>query len=161
VGEVLGHDEQRAWLLLADAGTPIGVFGNLPETWLVALPLYAELQVGEAAHAREHLTHFVPDLRVATLPARYEDLLQHELPLESDEIAHLLTAGSRGCATRIWSRGDAVSQARSPSRSAWARSRTRSRGAAAGRTAGGGARRLRQGFAIVLRRAVAESFPSR
>jgi hypothetical protein len=26
VAEVLGHDEERAWLLLADAGTPIGVF---------------------------------------------------------------------------------------------------------------------------------------
>jgi hypothetical protein len=89
VAEVLGHDEERAWLLLADAGTPIGVFGNPPEAWLVALPLYAELQRGEAAHAHEHLTHHVPDLRVATLPARYEDLLQHDLPLERDEIRRL------------------------------------------------------------------------
>jgi hypothetical protein len=89
VGEVLGHDEERAWLLLADAGTPVGVFGNTPEAWLVALPLYAELQRGEAAHAHAHLAHGVPDLRVATLPARYEDLLQHELPLESDEIGRL------------------------------------------------------------------------
>src|ERR1700687_4154899 len=78
VAEVLGHDEERAWLLLADAGTPLGVFGNAPEAWLVALPLYAELQRGEAAHAHEHLTHHVPDLRVATLPARYEHLLQHD-----------------------------------------------------------------------------------
>jgi len=31
VAEVLGHDEERAWLLLADAGTPIGAFGNPPE----------------------------------------------------------------------------------------------------------------------------------
>ena len=46
VAEVLGHDEERAWLLLGDAGTPIGAFGNPPETWLVALPLYAELQRG-------------------------------------------------------------------------------------------------------------------
>jgi hypothetical protein len=89
VAEVLGHDEERAWLLLVDAGTPIGVFGNPPEAWLVALPLYAELQRGEAAHAHEHLTHHVPDLRVATLPARYEDLLQHDLPLERDEIRRL------------------------------------------------------------------------
>jgi len=89
VAEVLGHDEERAWLLLADAGTPIGVFGNPPEAWLVALPLYAELQRGESAHAHEHLTHHVPDLRLATLPARYEDLLQHDLPLERDEIGRL------------------------------------------------------------------------
>jgi hypothetical protein len=86
VPEVLGHDDERAWLLLADAGTPIRVFGNPPEAWLVALPLYAELQRGEAAHAHDHLAHGVPDLRIATLPARYAALLQHDLPLESDEI---------------------------------------------------------------------------
>ena len=95
VAEVLGHDEERAWLLLADAGTPLGVFGNAPEAWLVALPLYAELQRGEAAHAHEHLTHHVPDLRVATLPARYEHLLQHDLPLEDDEIARLRSFAAR------------------------------------------------------------------
>jgi hypothetical protein len=89
VAEVLGHDEERAWLLLADAGTPIRESGNPPESWLVALPLYAELQRGEVAHAHDHLAHGVPDLRVATLPARYDDLLQHELPLESDEIDRL------------------------------------------------------------------------
>ena len=89
VSEVLGHDVERAWLLLADAGTPIAVFGNSPEAWLVALPLYAELQRGEAAHTSEHLTYRVPDLRVATLPARYDDLLQRDLPLESDEIGRL------------------------------------------------------------------------
>ena len=53
------------------------------------MPLYAELQRGEAARAHEHLTHHVPDLRVATLPARYEDLLRHDLPLEGDEIGRL------------------------------------------------------------------------
>ena len=89
VAEVLGHDEDRAWLLLADAGSPIGAFGNLPEVWHLALPLYAELQRGEAAHTHEHLAHGVPDLRIAALPARYDDLLQHDLPLESDEIRRL------------------------------------------------------------------------
>jgi hypothetical protein len=91
VAEVLGHDEERRWLLLADAGTPIGAFGNPPDAWLVALPLCAELQRGEAAHMHDHLAHGVPDLRVATLPARYEDFLAHDLPLESDEI-HALRA---------------------------------------------------------------------
>jgi hypothetical protein len=89
VTEVLGYDEQRGWLLLADAGTPIGNFGNPPEAWLAALPLYAELQHGEAAHTQDHLEHGVPDLRVAILPARYEDLLQHDLPLERDELRRL------------------------------------------------------------------------
>jgi hypothetical protein len=96
VAEVLGCDQELGWLLLADAGTPIGVSGNPPEAWLVALPLYAELQRGEAAHADDHLAHGVPDLRVATLPARYEDLLRRDLPLEPGEIARL-----RGFAPRF------------------------------------------------------------
>src|SRR5206468_12290114 len=52
-------------------------------------------QRGEAAHAAEHLAHGVPDLRVATLPARYEDLLQRDLPLESDEFARLRSFAGR------------------------------------------------------------------
>ena len=89
VSEVLAQDNERAWLLLADAGTPVRLLGNPPRTWLLALPLYAELQRGEAAHAEDHLAHGVPDLRVATWPARYEDLLQHDLPLEPDEVERL------------------------------------------------------------------------
>jgi hypothetical protein len=95
VAEVLGHDEDRAWLLLADAGTPIRAIGNPPEAWLVALPLYAELQRGEAANMHDHLAHGVPDLRIATLPARYDDLLQRDLPLESDEIGRLRRFAAR------------------------------------------------------------------
>jgi phosphotransferase family enzyme len=89
VAEVLAYDEERAWLLLADAGTPIGVFGNPPEPWLTVLPVYAELQRGETSHAPDHLAHGVPDLRLAALPAWYADLLDHELPLDGDEIARL------------------------------------------------------------------------
>jgi Phosphotransferase enzyme family len=89
VAEVLGYDAERGWLLLADAGTPVGMFGNPPEVWLSALPLYAELQRGEAAHAPDHLANGVPDLRLATLPGRYEELLQLDLPLERDEIRQL------------------------------------------------------------------------
>ncbi len=87
--EVLGHDEERAWLLLADAGTPIRVFGNPPETWLAVMPLCSELQRGEVAHANQQIAHGVPDLRVPTLPARYERFLQGELPLKQDEIQRL------------------------------------------------------------------------
>jgi len=89
VPEVLGRDDKRAWLLLADAGTPMRVLGNPPEAWLLALPLYAELQRGEAPHARDHLAHGVPDLRVATWPARYDDLVNCDLPLDSHEIRRL------------------------------------------------------------------------
>jgi hypothetical protein len=89
VADVLAHDEQRAWLLTADAGTPLGAYGNPPEPWLELLPRYAELQRGEAAHARDHLVHGVPDLRVDTFPERYDELLARELPLEPDEIEAL------------------------------------------------------------------------
>jgi Phosphotransferase enzyme family len=95
VAEVLGYDEERAWLLLADAGQPIAEVGNPPETWLTTLPLYAELQRGETAHAAGHLAHGVPDLRLAALPERYEDLLRQALPLERDEIERLRGFESR------------------------------------------------------------------
>src|SRR5207247_1420325 len=60
-----------------------------PEAWLAALPLYAELRRGEGAFAGEHLTHGVPDLRVATLPGRFDELLQRDLPLDGEEIGRL------------------------------------------------------------------------
>lgn len=87
VAEVLAHDEERAWLLLADAGTPLG--DRSPEPWLEVLPAYAELQRGEASLVETHLAHGVPDLRVATLPRRYDELLERDLPLEGDEFVRL------------------------------------------------------------------------
>jgi Phosphotransferase enzyme family len=95
VSEVLGYDEEQSWLLLADAGTPIGVPNNTPEAWLAVLPRYAELQRGETAHTHDHLEHHVPDLRVATFPARYEDLLRQDLQLDSDEIVQLARFAAR------------------------------------------------------------------
>jgi len=95
VAEVLGHDEDRGWLLLADAGTPIGLLGNPPESWLVVLPSYAEVQQGETSRASDHLARGVPDLRVATLPARFDDLLGHELPLHRGEVERLRDYAAR------------------------------------------------------------------
>ncbi len=89
VAEVLGCDEARGWLLLADAGTPVKALGNPPQIWLAALPRYAELQRGEVVHAGDHLAHGVPDRRLATLPAQYDELLRGELPLPPDEIREL------------------------------------------------------------------------
>ncbi len=86
---VLAADAARAWLLLADAGTPIGVLGNPPELWLRALPMYAELQRGEAAYAVDHLAQGVPDLQLATWPARYADLLSRDVPLEDHDVLRL------------------------------------------------------------------------
>jgi hypothetical protein len=89
VAEVLAYDEQRAWLLLADAGVAIETEGNPPEAWLEVLPLYAELQRGEAAHAEDHVANGVPALLLSTLPARYAGLLDTGLPVEAHELAAL------------------------------------------------------------------------
>ena len=90
VVRVLAHDPDRAWLLTADAGEPVASAGNPPEVWLRALPLYAELQIGEVEHVDGHLEHGVQDLRIAALPERFDDLLRREdLPLEPLEVDRL------------------------------------------------------------------------
>src|SRR4051794_15263058 len=80
VADVIAHDLERAWLLLADAGTPVGVYGNPPEAWLVALPPYAELQRGEAVHAEDHLRLGGPGLRLENPPGRGDNPLRGEPP---------------------------------------------------------------------------------
>jgi hypothetical protein len=95
VPTVIAYDDARRWLLLADAGTPIAVSGNPPEAWLRVLPRYAELQRGEAAGTAGHLAHGVPDLRLAALPARFDDLLRSDLPLAPDEVARLRSYAPR------------------------------------------------------------------
>jgi len=91
VTDVFAHVDGE-WLLMADAGAPIGSFEpyvNPPEVWEAVLPLYAELQLGEAAHAAEHLAGGVPDLRTENLPACFEEMLARDLPLSSGEIGRL------------------------------------------------------------------------
>jgi hypothetical protein len=95
VAEVIAHDEPRAWLLLRDAGTAIGVYGNPPEAWHAVLPRYAELQMGEAEHAADHLAHDVPDRRLGRLPALYEDLASRELPIDAEDHERLRAAAPR------------------------------------------------------------------
>jgi hypothetical protein len=89
LSDVLAVDEARAWLLTADAGVSVGTLGNPPETWLRALPRYAELQLGETRHAADHRAHGVPDLGLAGLPGGYERLLANVLPLERGELDRL------------------------------------------------------------------------
>lgn len=95
VPEVLAFDDNRGWLLMADAGVRIGELGNRPEYWIRILPLYAELQRGEVAHTPEHLGRGVPDLRVETLPARYYELLGQDPALGSDDREKLRAFGPR------------------------------------------------------------------
>jgi hypothetical protein len=85
VTEVLAHDVERRWLLMADAGEPLRALGNPPERWLELLPAYAELQAGETRHVEQHLAAGVPDLRLARLPVLYEEVLRAELPLDPAE----------------------------------------------------------------------------
>jgi hypothetical protein len=87
--EVIAHDEDRAWLLLRDAGTQLRELGNPPELWLDVLPRYAELQRGEVERVGDHVAHGVPDLRLETLPGGFDELLREELPLEDAEIDEL------------------------------------------------------------------------
>jgi hypothetical protein len=96
VTEVLAIDEPRSWLLMDDAGIAVKELGNPPESWLEALPSYAELQKGEAGYALDHIGHGVPDLRMAELPAGYERLLASELPIATGDVNRL-----RGYAPRF------------------------------------------------------------
>jgi hypothetical protein len=69
---------------MADAGAPLRDLGNPPERWVDLMPRYAALQIEETRHVTEHVGDGVPDLRVAQLPARYEDLLRADLPFATD-----------------------------------------------------------------------------
>jgi hypothetical protein len=86
---VLGWNDEHAWLLLEDAGVPVREVGNPPTAWLTVLPAYAEMQRGETTHVQGHLAAGVPDLRAATLPARYAELLTDEVPFNQEERASL------------------------------------------------------------------------
>jgi hypothetical protein len=86
--EVLAVDGERGWLLLGDAGERLG-FGGGPEPWLALLPAYAELQLGELTYVREHLDGGVPDRGLDGLPALYEAMLAHDLPVSAADRARL------------------------------------------------------------------------
>lgn len=89
VTEVLAHDVDRRWLLMADAGATLRTLGNPPHRWLEVLPTYSELQIGETERTEAHLASDVPDLRLLQLPDRYDEFLRAELPLGADERAAL------------------------------------------------------------------------
>jgi phosphotransferase family enzyme len=95
VARVLAHDPDRAWLLTADAGDELGLHGNDPALWLRTLPLYAELQRGEANHVPEHLAAGVPDRRPPVLPELFARLVGANLPLDPAEVARLAAFAPR------------------------------------------------------------------
>jgi Phosphotransferase enzyme family len=89
VGTVLAAEEDRRWLLLADAGAQLGLETTPPGAWVEMLPRYAELQIGEAGHVEAHLAAGTPDLRPEAIPAAYDWFLDSELPVEECEVSRL------------------------------------------------------------------------
>ena len=78
VPPLLAVDLARGWMLMADAGSRLREIVQREHDltcWFEILPLYAGLQIDLAANADELVALGVPDLRLSTLPARYEELL--------------------------------------------------------------------------------------
>ncbi len=74
----LALDQTRRWLLLPDGGTPLGELARGPalvDALVQALPGYARLQRRLTGRADDLLAIGLPDLRPASLPARFADCL--------------------------------------------------------------------------------------
>jgi hypothetical protein len=88
VPPLLAVDVERGWMLMEDAGTRLRDIVERDRDlscWLEILPLYAGLQIEVADAADELLAAGVPDLRLATLPEKYEQLLDELVDLPSDD----------------------------------------------------------------------------
>jgi hypothetical protein len=76
--ELLALEPEQGWLLMADAGVTlrelIAVEGDLGR-WLDVLPLYAEAQLGLMGDVEQLIGVGVPDLRLGSLPALAERLI--------------------------------------------------------------------------------------
>lgn len=88
IQELLAADFERGWMLMGDAGTRLREVIERERDlgrWMDVLPLYAGVQVDVAAYADELIALGAPDLRLATLPAKYEQLLDDLDGLPSEE----------------------------------------------------------------------------
>jgi hypothetical protein len=98
VAEVLAHDQARRGCRSPTRGPPPR--GRQPAPGLAGC--VAAVCRAAAGRGRSHppdLTGGVPDLRVATLPGRYEDLLQRQLPLAREELGRLRGFRAAVCGT--------------------------------------------------------------
>ena len=88
VPPLIAADLERGWMLMEDAGTRLR---NIVERerdlsrWLEILPLYAGVQRDLVTDVPELLAAGVPDLRLAALADRYEQLLDSTPELEQDD----------------------------------------------------------------------------
>jgi hypothetical protein len=88
VPRLLAVELERGWMLMADAGTRLReVIEHERDLgpWLEVLPLYAGVQLDLAGHAEELLALGTPDLRLATLAAKYERLIDELEGLAPEE----------------------------------------------------------------------------
>ena len=88
VPQPLAVELERGWMLMADAGTRLREVIEQQRDlrpWLDVLPLYAGVQLDLASHADELLVLGAPDLRLATLAAKYERLLDELEGLSPEE----------------------------------------------------------------------------
>lgn len=86
----LGADPERGWILMTDAGTQLRQLQERERDlsrWLDVLPLYAGLQLDLAGDVDELLALGVPDMRLATLPARYERFVEEVVVEERFRVA--------------------------------------------------------------------------
>jgi hypothetical protein len=78
VPPLLAADTASGWMLMADAGETLRVVSERERSldrWLDVLPRYADLQVALAGDVEDLLAMGVPDMRLGTLPGKYERLL--------------------------------------------------------------------------------------
>ena len=89
VPPLLAVELERGWMLMADAGIRLRDLVERERDlscWVDVLPLYAGVQLDVADRADDMVALGVPDLRLAALPASYEQLLDDvELPPEERE----------------------------------------------------------------------------
>ena len=88
VPPLLAADLDRGWMLMADAGTRLHEIVQRERDmscWLELMPLYAGVQIDMADATDEMVALGVPDLRLARLPTRYEQLLASLADLPSDD----------------------------------------------------------------------------
>ena len=93
VPPLLAADFERGWMLMADAGTRLREIVERERDmncWFEIMPLYAGLQIDLAGDADDMVALGVPDLRLASLSARYEQLLDSLAQLPPSERVRLL-----------------------------------------------------------------------
>jgi hypothetical protein len=87
IPRLLAVDLDRGWMLMSDAGERLREVVERERDlsrWLEILPLYAQVQLDLSGDVDQMLRLGVPDLRLAILPDRFEQLLDELVDLPPD-----------------------------------------------------------------------------